>query len=47
MNRVLRMVIVGILFVGLIGTHFGCAGSSERESTTKKHLHGGGGGHSH
>ncbi len=47
MNRILRMVLVCILFVGLVGTYFGCAGSNERDSTSKKHQHGGGGGHSH
>lgn len=47
MNRILRIALVGILFVGLTVTYFGCAGSNERDSTSKKHQHSGGGGHSH
>ena len=35
MNRILRVVLVCIFIVGLTGTYFGCAGSSERDSASK------------
>jgi len=47
MDRILRVVLVCIFIVCLTGTYFGCAGSSERDSASKKHQHSGGGGHSH
>ena len=47
MNRILRILLVLTFVAVFSGTYFGCSSSSKKDSTSKTHQHGQGGGCGH